>query len=365
VTDPRLRGPGQHATSQPGRTLIAVSAASAVTAAGADVEQTCTSIRAGISGLSEHAYYGCQGRDPEWDAETTLIAGSVRTVDPVLDGRARLTELLVPVLADLARRGRVKRQELEKTALLVALPAPDPAVSTWGLADHFVPELSRRAGFVCAETHLSQAGHAGVFELVARASELVAAGRVTSCIVAGVDSYLSSDRLALLDRGYRLKSPRNVDGFFPGEAAAALLLEPAERARARGVEPLGAFAKIGLGTEPETAHGDKPSSGVGLASAIRELEAGAASPWVLCDLNGESYRAFEWGVVLARLGERLGVKRLVHPAASLGDVGAATGAILAASALSAFARGHAPSNEALLFTSSDGPQRAAALATRV
>jgi 3-oxoacyl-[acyl-carrier-protein] synthase I len=85
---------------------------------------------------------------------------------------------------------------------------------------------------------------------------------------------------------------------------------------------------------------------------------------VLCDLNGESYRAFEWGVVAARLGDRGALERLVHPAVCLGDIGAATFGVLTTAVAAAFRRGYAAADEAIIWTSSDGPARAAARIAR-
>jgi 3-oxoacyl-[acyl-carrier-protein] synthase I len=183
---------------------------------------------------------------------------------------------------------------------------------------------------------------------------------VGAVVVAGVDSYLPAARLALLDSAHRLKSARNVDGFVPGEAATALLLESPQRPRAHAPPPLGVVAALGLGDEPETSRSERASTGVGLCRALRAVVP-AACPWVLCDLNGESYRAFEWGLARARMGEPFGaLRRLVPTAASLGDIGAATGGALVASALAAFRRGYAPAEQAVLWAASDGPQRAAA-----
>ena len=170
--------------------------------------------------------------------------------------------------------------------------------------------------------------------------------------------------MEILDHAYRLKSARNVDGFCPGEAAVALLFEDA-RPR-RGVTRAAAISAIGLGTEPEPLRSDKVSTGTGLVQALRAaLPVDRGPEFLLCDLNGESYRAFEWGVAQARLGARLeGLRRVVMPARSVGDVGAATGALLIATAAEAFARGWAPGEDALLFTGSDGPLRAAARVSR-
>jgi 3-oxoacyl-[acyl-carrier-protein] synthase-1 len=341
------------------RQPLAITGTSAVTAVGADVEQTCASIRAGIRAGREHAWFETEGWDPAWDATSPLLAAPVRDVDPTLGGPERLLHLIVPALADLVKAAKLRRADLAECALLVALPEADEAVDAWRLDATLVPELCRRTGLAFKVTRVSRAGRVGGLALLEEASALIGAREVQSAIVAGVDSYLSGDRMALLDRQHRLKSPRNVDGFIPGEAGAALYVEAPRRAEARRVPVLATVAALGLGEEPHPLRGDRQSSGRGLTEALRAVVP-AQARWVLCDLNGESYRSFEWGVIRSRMGAPLGdVERLVHPAASLGDVGAATGPVLAACVAAAFQRGYAPADEAVLWASSDGAARAA------
>jgi 3-oxoacyl-[acyl-carrier-protein] synthase I len=343
---------------------LTLTAAAARTAVGGSVEQTAASIRAGISRFDAHALHEALSRDPGREAREPLTVAAAPGVDPALRGAERLHALLLPVLADLVESAGLERRDLAECALLLALPAPDEAVATWHLAETFALEIARRTGLVFKASRQSLSGHAAALELLGEASALLASGAAQTCLVAGVDTYLSEDRLALLDEGYRLKSARNVDGFCPGEAAAALLVEGA-RSR-RGATPRATITALGLGLEPEPMRSEKVSTGVGLVQALRGALPGEGSPdLLLCDLNGESYRAFEWGTAQARLGARLeGLRRAVMPAQRLGDIGAATGALLVATAAEAFARGWAPGEEALIFTASEGPLRAAARVTR-
>jgi 3-oxoacyl-[acyl-carrier-protein] synthase-1 len=336
---------------------------SAVTAVGAAVEQTCASVRAGICRFGDHAYYRTLAKNPEWEDEEPLVVAAVPGIDPLLDGPARLHALLVPALADLVERAGLRRRDIGECALLVALPAPDAAVAGWGLADTFLADLRRRTGLAFKVERARQSGHSAMIELLDDAAALLAEGAATSCILAGVDSYLSEDRIALLDGAYRLKSARNVDGFIPGEAATALLLESplGPGARERGLRAT--IEAVGLGVEPATILGDRQSSGVGLTAALRAAAAAGCGS-VHCDLNGESYRAFEWSVARARLGKLLAGAEVVHPARNLGDVGAATGGLLAALAARGFERAYAPPGDAVIWASSQGELRAAARIAR-
>jgi 3-oxoacyl-[acyl-carrier-protein] synthase-1 len=232
-------------------------------------------------------------------------------------------------------------------------------VARWALSSVFVPELLRRSGLSFASVRTFEAGHAGMFLAAAEASAMLAAGHATSVLVAGVDSWVDPDRLVELDRAYRAKSNRNVDGFVPGEAATALLLEPPSSSRT----PLAILRAVATGREPAASTGDRQSTGVGLCDAVRSSLSGLPGPvgWVLCDLNGESYRGFEWGILRARLASRFeGDPPLCHPAECYGDVGAASGGALVAVACSAFRRGWAPAAHALAWCASDDAARAAA-----
>ena len=343
---------------------MTLTATAARTAVGGGAAQTAASIRAGLARLGAHPTHEARRRDPEWEEPEPLNVAAAPGIDPALRGAERLHALLIPVLTDLVQSASFQRRDLGQCALVVALPTPDEAVATWRLGETFLAELARRTGLGFKIMRQSLSGHAAGVELLAEASALLSSGEAQSCIVAGVDSYLSADRLALLDEGYRLKSARNVDGFCPGEAAAAVLLEgPRQR---RSGAPRATIAAIGLGLEPEPLASEKVSTGAGLCEALRgALPADKSPDFLLCDLNGESYRAFEWGIAQARLGARLeGVGRAVMPARSVGDVGAATGPLLITVAVEAFSRGWAPGEEALIFTASEGSLRGAARVSR-
>ena len=83
------------------------------------------------------------------------------------------------------------------------------------------------------------------------------------------------------------------------------------------------------------------------------------------ELNGESSRSKEWAFAISRLGRRLGADlALEHPASSLGDVGAATGATLAALAVQYLKSKHADRPGAVVWAASEDGERRAALLER-
>jgi 3-oxoacyl-[acyl-carrier-protein] synthase-1 len=96
-------------------------------------------------------------------------------------------------------------------------------------------------------------------------------------------------------------------------------------------------------------------------AAVDSAACGRQPPvWVIHDMNGEGYRAGEWGNALFRLASVSNeLANLVpwFPAVSMGDVGAATGAIHACFAMEAAHRGYSPNHLVTLTAASESAKR--------
>jgi 3-oxoacyl-[acyl-carrier-protein] synthase-1 len=344
-------------------TPLAITGIGAVTAIGSSAGESAASARAGLMGFGEYPYQPIP-LDGAKDDDRPLLAARVGDIDPDLDGPSRVLELAALVHADLLRDAELHPEDLRGAALLVSLPAGDAAAADWSLGRDFVSAFGRRTGLVSDHVRVVESGAAGMLELCGEAARLLASRAVKRCVLLGADSYLAEGRLKVLDAAYRIKTPRNVDGFIPGEAATAVLVETPERAAKNETVVDAVIAASGSGSEPETFSSDKQSTAIGLTAALRAVLPGrdrmSGGAYVLCDLNGESYRAVEWGLAAVRLGDALGgVKRIVHPANGWGDIGAATGGGLLVLAAASFRRGYAPLDEAIVFAGTDGALRAA------
>jgi 3-oxoacyl-[acyl-carrier-protein] synthase-1 len=193
-------------------------------------------------------------------------------------------------------------------------------------------------------------------------------GRIAGALVGGVDSLIRPSVHAALAKAGMLKHvDENPQGILPGEGAAFLVLE----AKPRPERILARLAGTGIGDEP-TFRTQKPNQGEGLTAAVRMARAGAARlsarPLSICDLNGDRYRALEWGFAQMRALADLhwqdggpGTAETWHPADCLGDSGAGSCAICAVWAVEAIRAGYSLTREILLWGASDGPLRAAAL----
>ncbi len=341
---------------------ICVTALAGLSPIGHTIEATCASIRTGLNRFAEHPYCQSATLDPETDIPEPITISPIAWLDPELEGVERLFAMAIPSLHQLTQKGRLKRADLARTGLFLALPEEEPATAAQDIDDRAVFALAERTGLAAApRIEANQAGHAGVLMHAARASELLARGELDFAIVGGVDSYLMVNRLEDLDEAWRGKSARNVDGFLPGEACGWLLLETAEKAAKRHAGIMAVIAAAALDREPETYFSEANSTGAGLSRAIASVLGDGGVSWAVCDLNGESYRAFEWGLVQARLESLANLARVDHPADCLGDVGAASGALLAAYAVECLRRGWASGGSALLWASANRGERAALL----
>lgn len=192
--------------------------------------------------------------------------------------------------------------------------------------------------------HLSFGAHAGFVAALQTGADMVLGGQVDRCLVGAVDSCLDPEFLLAAAVKGVLKTAMNPVGFVPGEAAAFALLERTTDARRAAARPIASFTCGPLVPGAFDRFSDKPPDGVVLARAIRSLlgaEAGRADVAVVIgDLNGDEYRARNWGGALARVRSR-GVLNapMWIPALGFGETGSAAGAVGLCLAARAMERG--------------------------
>lgn len=326
--------------------------------------QTCASVRAGINRFVDFEDYLCEPEELDFGDPEPLKGSRV----PVLGlDDERLSRLLLWALQELVQNTRMTRSVFARVKIYVALPPAGRARRAEGAAASDLLEFLEKALRIDrARVGLFPGGHTASARAMEAALAEIAREPATPCIIAGVDSYHDPDTLALLDRAGRLRSKKNPNGFIPGEAASALLVESRATAIGRGARVLTSLRGIRSSREANVIDSDLPSAGAGLAEAIRTLpgleDRGAVIEWVACDLNGERYRHHEWGLCQVNLCRLFGTLQHVwHPADCLGDVGAASGSVILALIARAFDCGYAPARECVVWMSADDGERAAML----
>jgi 3-oxoacyl-[acyl-carrier-protein] synthase-1 len=162
------------------------------------------------------------------------------------------------------------------------------------------------------------------------ARELIHQKGARHVLLAASDTMLAAPTLAYYEERERLLTSNNSNGFIPGEAGAALLVEP-ESGRSEN-----ALYCEGLGFAVEAAHieSEKPLRAQGLTTAIKESLQDAGCDmgdldFRITDISGEQYYFKEASLALSRtLRERKEEFDIWHPADCVGEVGSAQGLIM-------------------------------------
>jgi 3-oxoacyl-[acyl-carrier-protein] synthase-1 len=363
---------------------VAITGIGAVTPVGLSAPASCAALRASIARLGPVASTAVDapegeirpatgGRVPlEWFFGGPKLEdwpGHERfklTLPPPLEwlvqnGPGRLIEMAVPAAHEAWGHRCVSGAPGNNWGLFLGLAEgePDQEVSTALIASF--------PGWRPAAVETVCRGRAAALSALRQAEKRVSAGELEGALVGGVDSLIRPGVFEMLEAaGIAKNADTNPHGVVPGEAAAFLKLEVrAHDQRAAGLDG------TALAEEP-TAGTETPNQGLGLTAAIRGLRKEASSlnarPLVICDLNGDRYRALEWSYALIRaLGDlpfAEGVSlanEFWHPADCIGDVGAASGALNAVWAVESLRKGYAGTPQVMIWGASDGKLRAAAL----
>lgn len=346
-----------------------ISAIGMTTPVGITAAQSCAAIRAGIAAIND-----LDVMIETESLETVPLKGC--TVPNVTDGYlglGRWTRLVTSALKDLIESAKLSSNDLARATIYLALPSsPRPGT------DSRVPQMlglriAQWLGLPGIEgrVRIYAAGHASAAHACSEAIAHVQSGMVERAIICGVDSLVEPATLEFFLSKRRIKTEDQVDGFIPGEAAAVILIEQESRARARALQPMATIEAAALGNEPVTIWSDEPSPATGLSTASSTMltqlpDQGAAIQLIVSDLNGEIYRAKEFGNTAARALSKIQTKwTLWHAADCIGDTGAASFAVSLCVAARALHKGYARAERAMILGSSDDGLRGAVSLRRV
>lgn len=334
----------------------------ASTSVGRTVWASAAAARAGASGFSEHPFMVDSVGEP-------MRVARVPWLDIDLEGTERYEELLLPAIdevLDLTRnRDEMKRARI---GLALALPPQRPGRPV-DLAASLSRTVAERLAGVVTRTATYELGHAAGYAALEAAMRSIAASSTQACIVAGVDSYIGPETLEWVEACDQLHGAgrlNNAWGFIPGEAAGALLITTPAFAEQLGAEPLGDVVAVGLGRESHLIKTDSVCLGHGLTAAFRaalaHLAPGEQIHNVFCDLNGETYRADEYGFTALRAKEHFrALSDFIAPADVWGDVGAAGVPLHASLAVICHRKRYGKGELSLVWGSSESGERGAAV----
>ena len=347
-----------------GNDSVYIAGLGACTAVGADAASTAAAVRAGIAGFSEHPHMvDTAGRK--------MIVAMAPYLPPDSPYRDRFSRLAIPAAFQALNGLSAARTHVPVVPVIIGLPAPRPGLPA-DLGVHLSESLAvlKEQGFPLAETKTMHTGHSAGLMALEAGCNLIRAGAAEFCLAGGVDSYICPETLRWLEECDQLHSAgalNNAWGFIPGEGAGFCLLASERMLREYDVKALARVVSVSTSMEKNLIKTEAVCLGEGLTAAFKEALAALPGPddkidEIICDMNGEDYRAAEFGFASLRVSERfVDIGDFSAPADCWGDVGAASGPLFASLAIRAWTRSYAKGPRTLLWASSEGGERSAAI----
>lgn len=228
----------------------------AVTPVGLSADQTCASIRAGICRFEEHPYHYSAMAQPPVGEPAPLAYSPVPFLDPLTRAPDRLLDMALAPLEDAFTSARIGREELKEFGLFLATSPVVEGIPEWGLEGQLLPEFFRRGALrPFPVARLERTGSTGFYHALQAAGEALESGECRFALIGGVDSWLSEESVKQFDKAWRLKSPRNRDGFIPGEGGIFVIAETAESVQQRNATVLAVVDAVSLETEEQSSRG--------------------------------------------------------------------------------------------------------------
>jgi 3-oxoacyl-[acyl-carrier-protein] synthase I len=210
------------------------------------------------------------------------------------------------------------------SAVHLALALPEPRPGAFAVDAHaLLQELVAASGVAMPSGHVAAFpnGHAGGALALGWCARRIAEDASCVALVGGIDSYFEADTIDWLLQREQLKTEFWPWGFIPGEAAVFLALT------AGGAPGSALIRSVALAREPVGEQADDVCIGQGLTRAASRAIAKAQAPidYLICDMNGDPYRADEFGYTTVRIaGNFTDGMEFQTPADCVGDVGAAS-----------------------------------------
>ncbi len=344
---------------------IAVTGVGVLTPLGDSPESLAEALRAGRSAIEPLAEIGGAGASRMTDFEATryanvrglrlysratrfgVCASKLALVDSGLEGGCLEGEQLGVVAASTF--GHMDALlEYDRSLVTVGVQRTNPAWMPLGIPSAPGAAIALSFGAKAFSITLADGG-ASSLDALGLGARLVAGGRARACIVVGAFAWchefaLSASRAGMLapSDAFRVFDRRRR-GTVLGEAAAAVILERLDDARARGASPR-AFvcgqASTFAPEAPQMARAlQRACEGALRAADLSPVDLGLVSAGANGSPEGDRAEA---RALLGALGEAAASVPVIAPKANLGDSIDAGGLLQAVAALSAMRSGQAP-----------------------
>ncbi|MCP4114958.1 MAG: beta-ketoacyl synthase [Desulfobacteraceae bacterium] len=331
------------------------------TPVGLNAAVSAASVRAAISRIGDHPHMIDKAGDPMSVAMVPVLPDDLTIQD-------RLYELALPGIREALTPLAGKGPDIDPVPMILGMPELRPGLQKRHYGD--IEERFRRnqdIGLSLSQITILPFGHSAGLMAMEEGWKQILQGKMEFCLIGGVDSYMEPETLEWLDDEGQLNSGENRSGFPPGEGAGFCLLASERAVRQLKLNLLARVVVVATAEEENRIKTKTICIGKGLTDAISQATDTLKLPeekinFTICDLNGERYRTEELVFTLLRTQSAfVGPHDYITPADSWGDVGAASGPLFAGLAVQSGLRGYAKGPRTLLWTSSEGGQRSAAI----
>ncbi|PTL83415.1 hypothetical protein DAT35_15695 [Vitiosangium sp. GDMCC 1.1324] len=317
----------------------------AITSVGRTADTACAAIRAGIA--RPRKVKGFALVDEESQERIALMGHPIQGYTEGFHLVGRWLRLAGGCLGELLAQPGLLPEASDKrfwasTLLIAVLPPLDADIFL--SSEEQLPEVVRKAYLLPLlgmlerpiahqDAKLVTVGHAGTALALQEGMQRLAGSSLERILLVSVDSWFDPLLLQRLANSRRLKCEESPTGLMPGEAGVCLLLESEAGARRRGAAVHAVVTGVATGQETENSPGGARGSARALSTCLRILlgrESKGLLPFrgdIYSDLNGEEWRALEWGSARVSLSDLLAEPRMHLPCAAVGDTGAASGAL--------------------------------------
>jgi 3-oxoacyl-[acyl-carrier-protein] synthase I len=331
-----------------------------VTSIGRNIAAAAAAARAGVCGFAEHPVVSDSVGEP-------IRVANAPWLHARRDGVDRYADLLLPSIDEALSSAPAGRRG-SRLGLALALPPHRPGRPRT-LAREIRDHIESKYPAVFTTCAFFESGHAAGHLALDVAIRELRTGAMDAYLVAAVDSYICPETLEWLDLTDRIHGAgilNNAWGFIPGEGAGALLLATNACCAELSATPHAEVVSVGIGHEKNVIRTDTVCLGEGLTQAFRRaldvLPEGEQVANVFCDLNGEPYRADEYGFTTLRLKNRFrSPTDFIAPADCWGDIGAASALVHSCLAILSHRKGYSKGPLSMVWASSDSSERGAAL----
>jgi len=319
---------------------LAITGVGMVTGVGLSAPASCAAIRCAIDNFQETRFMdnggewlmGCEvPLEQPWRGKAKLLKMTAMAIRKCLQGNPHINPKVTPLMLCLSeheRKGRV---------------IDDDNQFFLDLQEELSLEFHEKSRVVAR-------GHVAVAVALKHARVLIQELNVSHVLIAATDSLLVGPTLAHYEEHERLLTSIHSNGFIPGEAGAALVVESGVARQENQLVCRG----LGFGVEKAHVYSEEPLRADGLVAAIRESLEDASCEmgdldFRITDISGEQYYFKEASLAVLRLlRKRKETFGIWHQADCVGEVGSALGAVMLIVAKLACEKAYAKGNHMLL-----------------